>query len=151
VQAQKAELEASKLALALTLQQEQRQRACQDAVAHYDTKDFCQGVVGATKAKASRWDAFRRVMLLADTLSPERTRSIAHDWQKWDTCEHDRYPLASMGAVGDYANRYMKIIQKLAAILHAGHPGRIADWWEKQVAEKVAPAALVLPALPRPS
>ena len=121
--------------------EQRRQEDIRDAAAHFDTKDFKPSEAGAKAAFTARWDAFRRIMLIAGSLPSERIRSLARDWTAWDHGQALRFHLGD-----DWPLRYMKIMQKLMGDVANGRLEAVSAWWETQL-ERAAPPDLILPAL----
>ena len=123
-----------------------REQASMDAARAFDVQDFVHKVGQICESKKNRWVAMQRVLLLSKALPHASMRTLARDWGKWDSTNlHDlfHYPTPE-----SYAIKYKTWLQKLLAHLAAGRNRAVELWWAQEIATKVPPADLLLPALP---
>ena len=123
-----------------------REQATLDAAHAFDAQDYLDTVGQRTEATKNRWVAMQRVLLLSKVLPPASITTLARDWAKWDsTNRNDHYHFPSPES---YANQYKNWINMLLAHLAEGRPAQVGRWWTRQIAAKVPPADVLLPALP---
>ena len=71
---------------------------------------------------------------------------MARDWAKWDST--NRNNLKDFPSPDAYAIQYRNWIKKLLAHIAEGKNVEVARWWANEIALKVPPAEVLLPALP---
>jgi len=122
------------------ISKEKRQQDIRNAATSYETKDFNAEKAGPVTATKNRWDAFRRVLLLADCLPAEQARALMSDFHVWDRGEASRY-----GA--RHPARFATVMERMLGLLQEGRAIAVKDWWLNEVNHMAKPR-LVLPALP---
>ena len=130
----------------LAAEAQMREQASIDAARAFDVQDFVHKVGQRTEATKNRWVAMQRVLLCAKALPPASITTLARDWSKWDSTNRNdlhRYPSPEA-----YAVQYKNWMNKLLAHLAAGRNVEVERWWAKEIAKKVPPADVLLPALP---
>ncbi len=140
--AEQEEVKRNEGALRERLREERRSADIRNAAVAFEARDFLGADVGAVVAQKNRLNAFRRVMGFVSCLPPGLARQLATDFAVWDRGQQTKCI--------QWHLRFVNIVADILSKVEAGREVAVATWWEQQVAG-MAPARLVLPALPAPA
>jgi len=132
--------------LRIAAEAQSREQESLEAARAYDAQDFVPKVGQMGASLKNRWGAMQRVLLVSKALPFAFQRTFSRDWSKWDSTNmHDLYTFPTPES---YGNHYKRWLLELLAHLAADRPKEVGRWWLKEMAVKVPPADLIVPALP---
>ena len=74
----------------------------------------------------NRLTTFKRVMLLSQSLDPERVANFGRDFNHWDSAMQSRY------TPSEYVNKFKQYTTKMLGKIQAGKSKEVAEWWHDQ-------------------
>ena len=143
---EKARVAEMKARLRLEAEAQEKEQEAIDAARSFDTQDFrpVQGEI--TQNKKNRWVAMQRVLLCSKALPPEKIKSLARDWAKWDAFNIRSDTL--FPSPNAYAIQYTRWMGQMLAHLAENRGDKVARWWLAELEKKIVEADVVVPALP---
>jgi hypothetical protein len=107
-----------------------------------DATMFQAKVQGVAKARAYRWEAFKRILSLRPSPPADRMLNLEREFQQWDHYEATFH-------CDSHAAQFDLRMRRLMKWRHEDTHKLVHDWWEKERAAKVTDAPLVIPGLHR--